>query len=155
MNNFWIRLIVFGSINFGGLAIGSFFTTSGVQSDWYQHMNRAPWTPPGWVFGAAWTTIMALFTVYLAYGMEQVYKPKLLMVLFVMSVVANIAWNPVFFWLHQTILGLGIILDLTVVIALISIVFYKRMGLKTLLIVPYFLWLCIATSLNAYAVFMN
>lgn len=155
MKNFWIWITFFGVVNFGGLAIGSLFTAPGVASDWYQHLNHAPWTPPGWVFGAAWSTIMALFTVYLAFGIEQVSKPNLLLVLFGMSVVANVAWNPVFFWLHQTIFALGVLVDLTVNIALIGVVFRQRMGLKTLLILPYFVWLCIATSLNAYVVFMN
>ena len=52
------RLFVFLLINFGALALGGLFTSDGVISDWYEQLNKAPWTPPGWVFGAAWTTIM-------------------------------------------------------------------------------------------------
>ena len=61
------RLIIFLALNFGALAIGGLFTSKGVPSDWYVDLNKAPWTPPGWVFGTAWTTIMISFGVYMAY----------------------------------------------------------------------------------------
>ena len=48
-------------LNFGALAIGSYFMNNGPQSNWYLTLNKAPWTPPGWVFGVAWTTIMICF----------------------------------------------------------------------------------------------
>ena len=38
---------------------------NGPQTDWYSNLNKAPWTPPGWVFGFAWTTIMLCFSIYL------------------------------------------------------------------------------------------
>jgi tryptophan-rich sensory protein len=27
----------------------------------YLNLNKAPWTPAGWVFGAAWTSVMLFF----------------------------------------------------------------------------------------------
>jgi tryptophan-rich sensory protein len=50
------RLIIFLALNFAALAIGGLFTSKGVSSDWYAGIAKAPWTPPGWAFGAAWTT---------------------------------------------------------------------------------------------------
>ena len=61
------KIILFLVLNFGALAIGSYFTDSGASSDWYQNLNKAPWTPAGWVFGAAWTSIMICYSVYMAY----------------------------------------------------------------------------------------
>ena len=40
---------------------------NGPQTEWYLNLNKAHWTPPGWVFGAAWTTIMICFSIYLSY----------------------------------------------------------------------------------------
>ena len=60
-------LILFLIINFGGLALGSWLMNNGPNSDWYLNLDKAPWTPPGWVFGAAWTTIMVCFSVYLVF----------------------------------------------------------------------------------------
>ncbi|NBN98947.1 MAG: hypothetical protein EBV19_06865 [Flavobacteriia bacterium] len=45
-------ILLFLFLNFGALAIGGSFTADGVASDWNQNLNKAPWTPPGWVFGA-------------------------------------------------------------------------------------------------------
>ena len=59
-----LRTIIFLLINFAGLFIGGLFTGEGVPSDWYQNLNKAPWTPPGWVFGFAWTTIMICFSLF-------------------------------------------------------------------------------------------
>jgi hypothetical protein len=36
------RIIIFLLINFGALAIGSFFTGKGVPSDWYEGLIKAP-----------------------------------------------------------------------------------------------------------------
>ena len=44
-----IQLIIFLLLNFGALALGGLFTGSGVSSDWYNGLNKAPWTPPGWM----------------------------------------------------------------------------------------------------------
>lgn len=60
------RLILFLILNFGALALGGLFTNNGVNSEWYTNLNKAPWTPPGWVFGFAWTTIMICFSIYMA-----------------------------------------------------------------------------------------
>jgi benzodiazapine receptor len=50
--------IFFLVLNFSALAIGSWLMNNGPITNWYMNLNQAPWTPPGWVFGIAWTTIM-------------------------------------------------------------------------------------------------
>ena len=57
-----LRTILFLVINFAALAIGVIFTGKGVPSEWYASLSKAPWTPPGWVFGAAWTSITVSYT---------------------------------------------------------------------------------------------
>ena len=59
--------IFFLVLNFSALAIGSWLMNNGPMTNWYVNLNQAPWTPPGWVFGIAWTTIMICFSVYMAY----------------------------------------------------------------------------------------
>ena len=76
------RLIIFFLLNFGALGIGGFFTGPGVSSEWYQNLNKAPWTPPGWVFGAAWTTIMICFSIYMAFAWEKIENRNLLIGLY-------------------------------------------------------------------------
>lgn len=148
-------LIIFLAINFAGLAIGGIFTGKGVPSEWYQNLAKAPWTPPGWVFGAAWTTIMICFAVYMAFLWKDSSSPKMLIILFSLQWILNVIWSPVFFHYHSTIPGLVIIVALTLLVGFFGIYYYPVLKLKTLLILPYFVWLIIASSLNAYIVKFN
>lgn len=145
-----IRIIIFLVLNFGALAIGGLFTSSGVSSDWYQSLNKAPWTPPGWVFGAAWTLIMLCFSLYMALLWPKIENKTMLGSLFTLQLILNIAWNPVFFHYHGMLAGLIVISLLTFLIGYLLIAYWLDLRIKSLLILPYFIWLIIATSLNAY-----
>ena len=151
----YLRLAIFLVFNFGALAIGGIFTSVGVMSEWYMNANQAPWTPPGWVFGAAWTTIMICFSIYMAFAWEAISNRKLLISLFVVQWVLNIAWNPVFFYYRELLAALVIISSLTILMGYFLFGFKSSLKAKSLLVLPYFVWLLIATSLNAYILFMN
>ena len=149
-----LRILLFLIINFGGLFIGGLFTGEGVPSDWYQNLNKAPWTPPGWVFGAAWTTIMICFSVYMAILWEKITLKKLLYI-FIAEFILNVIWNPLFFhfkWINIALLSISL---LTILIIYMAISLRTEMRYKTLLIFPYLIWLAIATSLNGYIVLYN
>ena len=150
-----VRLIIFLALNFGALALGGFFTSKGVPSEWYTELNKAPWTPPGWVFGAAWSFIMVCFGVYMAYLWPATENKNLLLGLFIVQLILNIGWNPVFFYYHNAFAGLLIISALTLLIGYMLFVYYPTLKLKSILIAPYFIWLLIATSLNAYILLKN
>ena len=149
------RLVLFLIINFGGLALGSWLMNNGPQTQWYLNLNQAPWTPPGWVFGVAWTTIMLCFSIYLAKLFKE-QNSKFLRILFAVQVILNIIWNYIFFNQHFIGLGLANIVLLTL---LIFYFFFKfRMDdikAYSYLLLPYMIWLLIATSLNAYIYFNN
>lgn len=149
------RLILFLIINFGALAIGGFFTGKGVPSDWYTNLNKAPWTPSGWVFGFAWTLIMICFTVYMAIAWEKVFNVKFFLILFTVQWILNVTWNPTFFYAHNVLIGLIIISLLTLLIGYFLFVYASEMKLYSLLILPYFIWLLIATSLNGFIFIKN
>lgn len=149
------RLILFLLLNFGALAIGGFFTGKGVPSDWYINLNKAPWTPPGWMFGFAWTLIMVCFSVYLAYLWPNSQNKNLLIGLYVAQWILNVMWNPLFFYWHQVGIALTCILALTFLIGIITFYYWPILKAKSILLLPYFIWLLIATSLNGYIVLKN
>jgi tryptophan-rich sensory protein len=153
--NFLKRLILFLIINFGALGIGSWLMNNGPQTEWYMNLNQAPWTPPGWVFGVAWTTIMICFSVYLAKLFED-QNSKFLRGLFSVQVILNVIWNFLFFNLHLVSAGLLVIVLLTLVVFYF---FFKyrmdEMKYYKYLLLPYMVWLLIATSLNAYILIYN
>lgn len=148
-------LLLFLLINFGGLALGGWLMDSGPTSTWYTTLNQAPWTPPGWVFGFAWTTIMICFSIYLAFLFKNAYNSNLTK-LFAFQVFLNVIWNFVFFNRHMIALGLFIIVLLTLVIYYFFIEYKQgKMNKIRLLLVPYMIWLVIATSLNTYILIYN
>ncbi len=152
--NFYIRLILFLIINFGALGIGGVLQGEGARSAWYQGLNIAPWTPPGWMFGVAWTTIMLCFSFYMAY-LTSSTDSHFIYVLFLIQVLLNVSWNPIFFRYHLLFFSLLVIVALLVVVGFFLFRYLKIMDWKSLLILPYFLWLLIATSLNAFILVKN
>lgn len=149
------RLVLFLILNFGALALGSFFTADGVASDWYQNLNKAPWTPPGWVFGFAWTLIMICFSIFMAKAVDVVKQRKLLIGLFLVQWLFNILWNPLFFYFKNVLLAFILIVALFTIVEQMMIRFKSELNNWRWLILPYVFWLAIAISLNAYAQFMN
>ena len=149
--------ILFALLNFGALAIGGLFTGNGVSSDWYTKANQAPWTPPGFVFGLAWSTIMLCFSFYMArvyVGVGQI-KPKTIYIVYSIQWILNVLWNPTFFYFHKVSLALALIIALLVTVTWFLMLGKKHSTGSMLLVLPYFLWLFIAISLNAYFLVAN
>lgn len=150
-----VRLtFLFLAINFGGLAIGSWLMQNGPITSWYIGLNKAPWAPPGIVFGVAWTLIMICFSIYLAklFSEENTRKLK---VIFLIQFILNVSWNYIFFNQHLILFGFIIIALLT---SLLFVYFFKlssKVNTYKYLLLPYMIWLCIATSLNLYILVHN
>ena len=74
--------------------------------------------------------------------------------LFVVQLVFNAIWSPVFFGLEAPKLGLAVIAALLVALATL-IAFWRIDRLAGVLLVPYLMWICYATALNAAIVALN
>jgi tryptophan-rich sensory protein len=147
-------MLLFLAVNFGGLAIGSWLMNNGPLSNWYTNLQQAPWTPPGFVFGIAWTLIMICFSIYLGklFTEENTSKNR---TIFLIQFVLNVSWNFIFFNQHLVLFALINILLLT---SLIFVYFFKLSSAVNnykYLLLPYMLWLCIAISLNLYILVHN
>jgi len=153
MNRF-VWFLFFLVLNFGALGIGGLLMNSGPSSNWYVQLNKAPWTPPGWMFGVAWTIIMICFSGYLAF-LKDLKPASAFWTVFFIQFVLNIAWNYIFFNQRQIGFGLIEIILLTGLISYYLFHFGNGLGIKAWLVVPYFIWLLIATSLNAYIYLKN
>lgn len=154
MTPFTKHLLLFLLINFAALGIGGFLMGEGPGGEYYQNINKAPWTPPGWVFGAAWTTIMVCFSFYMAYWLK-VENTSFVWGLFALQFALNVGWNPLFFNFHMILPALIVIIILTALVGYFLFSNWNQLGYTSLLIAPYFVWLCIATSLNWYILVNN
>ena len=149
------RLLIFLLLNFGALGIGGYFTGAGVRSDWYADLAKAPWTPPGWVFGFAWTSIMICFSIYMAFLWKTGIDKKRLASLYSLQWLLNVLWNPLFFYFHRTGLSMFDISALTLLVGYLLFHYRKDLLWKSALLLPYFIWLLIASSLNGFIVLGN
>ena len=86
-----------------------------VTGDWYSNLNKAPWTPPGWVFGFAWTLIMVCYSWYLGELFVERNRFSLWLV-FIISWVLNVSWNWFFFNQKMVTVGLVVLILLTMTI---------------------------------------
>ena len=152
------KILIFSTFlifNFGALAIGGLLMGgSPADNNWYLSLNKAPWTPPGWVFGFAWTSIMLCYSIFNFIAIQIAKRPKVVITLFIIQWLMNVIWNPLFFYFHLPVISL------ISLIILMLILFYSNLlcGLKSyinLFLFPYLIWLLIAFSLNLFIVIKN
>jgi tryptophan-rich sensory protein len=147
-------IVVFFILNFGALGIGTILMDNGPKSDWYTSLVKAPWTPAGWVFGAAWSSIMVCFSIYMT-KLVKTEDGKLVIKLFAVQWVLNVLWNYLFFNQHLVLFAFIELLALTILVGYFLFRYSLTLKYYTLLIVPYFLWMLIASSLNGYILMNN
>lgn len=150
-----MKLLVFFILNFGALALGSYLMGEGPMGSWYSDLNKAPWTPPGWVFGAAWTIVMVCLSIFMNKAFQVEALRTSILWIYGIQLALNILWNPLFFNLHLTGLALIEIITLVFVIGFMALKAKPYLPKATWLLTPYVMWLCIAITLNAYALQNN
>lgn len=151
-----LLFLLFLVSNFGALGIGVLLMNNGSTSDWYLNLNKAPWTPPGWVFGAAWFSLMFCFSIYMTKLVITLNNPNSKLIkLFLVQWILNVSWNYIFFNQHLTIAGFVVIISLWLLVGYLTFEYVKKTKYYTLFILPYLVWMTIATSLNAFIIINN
>ncbi len=145
-------LFLFLMLNFITLVISRQIMTEGLDSTWYAMQAKAPWTPPAWFFALAWYTIMSAFAVYLAKLSAIKAFTGSNRLLYAAILLLCMLWNAVFFAWQAITAGIFILLALAFCVTWISIINYRKMGLWSVLMIPFILWSWTATSLNIYSV---
>lgn len=152
-----IKLILSLALPFIVGAIGSMFTVSSIAS-WYDFLNKPWFTPPGWVFGPAWSLLYILIGIsfYLIWkrGIKTA-QAKIAVGIFSLQIFFNGLWSILFFGLQSPILGLINILVLWLLILINIIQFYKLDKRAGLLLIPYICWVTFATLLNYFVWILN
>jgi benzodiazapine receptor len=106
--------------------------------------------PPGWVFPIAWTALYVLMGLALGQVLAAPRGQARLTALrlFALQLLLNLAWSPVFFAMHRIDLALAIILVLDAVVIATILAFRRVRPGAALLLLPYPVWLALATALN-------
>jgi benzodiazapine receptor len=125
---------------------------------WYRSLRNPSWRPPGWAFGPIWTVI-AVFTAgsaLLAWNSATTEAERATTIgLFALNAVLNVARNLLFFKLRRPDWALIEVIALWLSILALMIAFYPRAPWAAALLLPYLLWVSIATVLNLVTVRLN
>ncbi len=146
-----IRLIVACAVSLSAGLIGSFVTPGAGVREWYATIEKPTFTPPGWVFGPVWTTLYLLTGVAAFLVWQKGLRSRAVRVAlgwFVVQLVLNALWSPVFFGLHRIDLALVVVILLWAAIVVTIYRFFRVSRPAALLLVPYLLWVSFATVLN-------
>jgi benzodiazapine receptor len=129
---------------------------------WYGAANKAPWTPPDWVFGTVWTVLYTAMAVA-AWLVWRRRSGRLRGALsaYAVQLVLNLAWAPTFFGMYPMLGTAALWLALLIItaIALGAGLTVLRFGpisrTAGLLMLPYISWIIFSASLNLYAATTN
>jgi len=139
-----------------GLGFFSGYYSGSAATEWYQTLNKPFFQPPSWVFGPAWTILYVLMGIALALVWHSNDKNKrTAMMLFLFQFVLNLMWSPVFFKMQKPEAALVVIINLLFLLFFTMRAFKKVDERAFNLMIPYLLWICFATSLNAAIVYLN
>lgn len=146
-----IRLVVACAVCLSVGLIGT-ATVGGSFRTWYPALETPAFTPPNWVFGPVWTILYMLMGVaaFLVWQRGlRVAAVSVALAWFVVQLVLNAMWTPVFFGLHRPDLALIVIVLLWGAIVVTILQFRRVSGLAAGLLIPYLVWVSFAAVLNA------
>ena len=132
-----------------GLIMG-WISNSGFGNPWYDPLDKPDFQPPGWAFGVIWTALYAMMGFALAAILtapRSMLRSRALG-LFIVQLLLNFAWSPIFFGGGMIDVGLIIIVIMAALVAATILAFWKIRPLAGALLVPYLAWLCLAVALN-------
>lgn len=139
----WVIFVILLAACFAAGATGGLFP----PGEWYERLNKPPWTPPDWLFPVAWTI---LYVCMAAAGARVALLPGggLAMALWALQIALNGLWTPVFFGLKKIRLGMIVLAALWVSVALTLAALWTQDWIAGALFAPYLLWVTIAGALN-------
>ena len=145
------RLVISLLLSAAAAILGSIPIFLGNGIAWQDTLNKPFYAPPNWLFSPAWTVLFLLMALafFLIWEKWPDKKAQTAVYLFIGQLVLNVAWNYLFFGARSISLGLIEILLLLIVVAATVYAFYQVDKRAAWLLVPYLLWICFATALNA------
>ena len=117
---------------------------------WYEHLKKPSWRPPNRLFAPVWTVLYLMIAVsgWLVWRAAGFPGAALALSLYVVQLLLNAAWTPVFFGLHRLDLGFAVIVLLWLSIAATIAAFAPINAAAAWLMAPYLAWVSFASLLN-------
>ncbi|BBC72377.1 tryptophan-rich sensory protein [Altererythrobacter sp. B11] len=130
---------------------------SAAGNPWFAALEKPSIYPPPVTFGIVWPILyvlmgLALALVCTAWG-ARLRTPAILA--FVVQLLLNLAWSPIFFAWHQISNALYVLLALDVMLLITVVLFWKVRTVAGLMLLPYLAWVLFATLLNWQVLQLN
>ena len=141
--------------------LGALATVNNVNG-WYVGADKAPWSPPNWLFGPVWTALYTAMAVaaWLVWRRDSP-ESRPALVSYGVQLCLNLLWTPTFFSLYPLLgtaalwLAFAVILALIVAVTVTVVRFGPISRAAGLLLLPYITWIVFASSLNLWAALNN
>ena len=138
-------------------AVGAVIASLSTKTDtaWYQSLTLSPLQPPPLVFALVWTVLYVLLAI--AFGRivsrRQISRPAVIG--FIVNIVLNALWSPIFFLMQMPAPALVVMIALIGNLIILMRNTYHADRVAFRLLIPYLVWLCIATILNVSIIALN
>lgn len=120
---------------------------------WYASLHQSMLTPPGFVFGIVWGLLYVLLAIVgwqlyhiEPYMSDSSYRP--LKLLFMVQLVFNWLWTPLFFYLHAIQAALFCLAAMVLFTTVFLMIAWQKARRLFWCMLPYWLWVCFASYLN-------
>lgn len=142
-------------LTFAAAAFGAFASVD--AGAFYGQLSRPAWAPPAWLFAPVWTVLyvlmgVAAWLVWRAHGFKE---GRAALGLFIAQLVANALWTWVFFVWRQGAFAFAEVLLLWCLIVATIASFRRLHPLAAALLLPYLIWVTIASALTFFTWQLN
>ena len=154
-NAMWMPIAVAAGVALFLGAFGGLMTPIG---DWYRTLRKPSLQPPNWLFGPAWTLILALaaWSAVTAWNAAPDDAARMrVVILFAVNAVFHAAWSPLFFRARRPDWALIEVLFLWGSLVALVVGLWPISHQASLLILPYLAWVSFAAWLNWAIVRLN
>ncbi len=131
-------------------SISGRMANSGYDNAWFAALEKPALMPPAWLFPVAWTILYILMGLAIAIILNArgARGRGLAVGLFVVQLLLNFSWSPVFFGMHKVGTALAIIIAMLLLAGTATFLFARIRRTAALLMLPYLAWLAFASVLN-------
>lgn len=130
-------------------AIGSGYWVD--NSGWYRSLNRPSWQPPDFVFGLIWPynfVMLGIASVTVANNLSRI-KSLSFLIIFAVSVASALLWSYYFYQPHDFAKASAALATTAILTLPLLILTFQASRTVGLLLIPYQIWVTLASLLSA------
>ena len=141
-------MVVVPTIEFFGLASG-LAADSGPGNPWYDILLKPSFMPPSWAFAVVWPILYLMIGIALSIVLNArgALGRGLAITLFLVQLVCNLLWSPLFFGGHEAALAFYLLLVILALSVATTVLFWRIRRVAGMLMLPYLAWLAFASAL--------